>query len=131
MNSRNQFFAVFFPFLSGKTSGSIFFQLRISSSIQITLILTTYYQFFFFRFSKVANAATAAASSCNIAKSATPFTTTSRGTVHKWHHPLRGGVRISQKVTLLQKAYLVKWVIRGREGSKISKNGWHHLWTTP
>ena len=26
-------------------------------------------------------------------------------------------------------AYLVKWVTRGRDGSKISKNGCHHLWT--
>ena len=28
-------------------------------------------------------------------------------------------------------AYLVKWVMRGSEGSKISKNGRHHLGTAP
>jgi len=35
-----------------------------------------------------------------------------------------GGRGIRQKVTLFHKPkYLVKWVTRGREGSKISKNG--------
>ena len=28
-------------------------------------------------------------------------------------------------------AYLVKLVTRERERSKISKNGWHHLWMAP
>ena len=43
-----------------------------------------------------------------------------------------GGRGICQKLTLLHKpTYLVKWVTRGREWSKISKHGWRHLWRTP
>ena len=43
------------------------------------------------------------------------------GAIHKWrarrwHYSI---------------AYLVKWVTRGRERPKISKNGWRHLWTAP
>ena len=41
--------------------------------------------------------------------------------VHKWCHPFSGEED-------LPRAYLLKWVTRGWEGSKISKNGWHHLW---
>ena len=43
--------------------------------------------------------------------------------------PTYGEGGICQKVTLLHKAYLVKWVTRRREGSKISKNGCRRLWT--
>ena len=53
-----------------------------------------------------------------------------QGAVHKWRHPFRvEGDQPKGNVTLW--AYLVKWVTRGREGSKILKNGWHYLWRAP
>ena len=48
------------------------------------------------------------------------------GTIHKWYQPLRiEGVVPKGDVT--PKAFLVKWVTRGRERSKISKNEWRHI----
>ena len=44
---------------------------------------------------------------------------------HLWG---RGGL---PKGDITSWAYLVKWVTRGRDGSKISKNGWHNLWMAP
>ena len=40
---------------------------------------------------------------------------------HKCRHPFRG--RGVPKGVITPEAYLIKWVTRGREGSKISKNG--------
>ena len=50
-------------------------------------------------------------------------------TIHKWHHPLRGGG--SAKRWRYSISLFSKMGTRGREGSKISKNGWRHLWTAP
>ena len=44
------------------------------------------------------------------------------GVVHKWRYPHRGRENLP-KGDIAPKAYLVKWVTRGREGSKISKIG--------
>ena len=53
-------------------------------------------------------------------------------TVHKWHHLLWGEGDLP-KGDNSPWSYLVKWVTRGREGSKISKKlgDWRHLWTAP
>ena len=46
----------------------------------------------------------------------------SQCTVYKCHHPLRGRGDLP-KGDVTQKAYLVKWVKREREGSKFQKMG--------
>ena len=52
------------------------------------------------------------------------------GAVHKWRNHLEGRGDLP-KGDITAWAYLVKWLTRGREGSKISKNGWRQSWTAP
>ena len=51
-----------------------------------------------------------------------PFSKIFIEAVHKLSHPLRGR-RDLPKVDITPYAYLVNWVTKGREVTKISKNG--------